>query len=469
MNNDAVLLINPPFREKVIRSYYCCFTSKADYLWPPIDLLVQSGILATQYSVEVIDAVAESLSDTQTLERVAKKKYKAILSLTGSFTWKRDFEFLNLLVKQTSSQLFISGNIALFETEFLLKRYPLLTGVLHNFTSYDLLRFLNGETYFQSLSFRKENTNEMTIGKRNYDPHLPISYPVPKHQLFPLKYYSTPLVKNLPMTVLITAFGCPFCCTFCVSSTLDWRKRPIEDIIEELKAVQSLGIKELFIEDNTFTASKRYVQILCQRIIEEKMHLSWTCNIHASTIDRPTLIAMKRAGCHLVQVGVESASDSILEKHKKSTNTDQIKNCLRLCQEVGLRTLGYFIIGLPGETISSTHHTIQYAIDLNPTYASFSIATPDYGTSMRQEVIEKKYMDNSMEEFDSSTTPLITTDTLTASQIKTLERFAYKRFYLRPKKILELLGLHLGYRRLKLLLENAIFLFKKYGTPDYRN
>ena len=57
-----VLLLNPPGERTYIRDYLCSKTTKSNYLFHPIDLLVLSGTLASEHETEVLDAVCERLA-----------------------------------------------------------------------------------------------------------------------------------------------------------------------------------------------------------------------------------------------------------------------------------------------------------------------------------------------------------------------------------------------------------------------
>lgn len=59
---ETVLLLNPPGKKRYIRDYFCSKVSKSGYLYPPTDLLLQSGLLARDFRVSALDAVAEGLS-----------------------------------------------------------------------------------------------------------------------------------------------------------------------------------------------------------------------------------------------------------------------------------------------------------------------------------------------------------------------------------------------------------------------
>ena len=97
---EKIVLLNLPGEKLFLRDQYCSFVSKADYLWPPLDLLVQSGVLSQDFEIKIIDAIALKMSYSDCLKILRKEKPKAILFLSGTASWKSDFEFLKRAKKQ---------------------------------------------------------------------------------------------------------------------------------------------------------------------------------------------------------------------------------------------------------------------------------------------------------------------------------------------------------------------------------
>lgn len=455
---ESILLLNPPFKKTLIRDYYCCFTSKTNYIWPPIDLLVLSGILSKYFKVKVIDAIAENLSYQSCLQKIKNENFQALVFLTGTVSFKQDFAFIKKLSQSKKFICLVSGNITLFKPKYFLKKYSFLDGIIHNFTSNDVLKFLKIKTgKVNTISYRKNK--KIIIGKINFWKEKTISYPQPLHEMFPIKNYQSPIAKRLPMTSIITSFGCPFTCKFCIGSTLRYKARKIENILNELEYIKSLGIQELFFEDCTFNTNNEQIKNLCRQMIKRKFNFTWSCNIHSALVNEIVFKLMKKAGCHTVQIGIESASEKILTRYSKSTNKTLIKKAFQICKRVGLNTLGYFIIGLPGETEKSTLATIKLAKKLDPTFVSFSVATPDYGTELRKQSQEKGWLDDS-EIFDSSGSAVLNTKQLSKNKANRLLKKAYLEFYLRPKIILRYLKQNLSFFGLKRIVKEGLYLIK---------
>lgn len=89
-----------------------------------------------------------------------------------------------------------------------------------------------------------------------------------------------------------------------------YRSRTADNIVDEFEYIcQNLPeVKEIFIEDDTFTVNKSLVLDVCRKIKERKLDITWSCNARA-TLDYSTLQEMKSAGCRLLIVGYESGND----------------------------------------------------------------------------------------------------------------------------------------------------------------
>ena len=90
-----ILLLNPPGHQAYIRDYYCSKVSKTNYLFPPVDLLILSGILAQDHYVSVVDAIADHQSADDVIRTFDSLKPDVVISLVGAVALADDLRFLN--------------------------------------------------------------------------------------------------------------------------------------------------------------------------------------------------------------------------------------------------------------------------------------------------------------------------------------------------------------------------------------
>ena len=160
------------------------------------------------------------------------------------------------------------------------------------------------------------------------------------------------------------------------------RFRSVENIIAEFQYITDSipFVKEIFIEDDTFTLKKERVRRFCTGLIDRNIKVAWSCNARAD-LDYETLKLMKKAGCRLIIVGYESGSNEILQSIKKGITIEKAKVFTRDAKRAGLLVHGDFIIGLPGETERTAQATLDYIQEIKPDIIQVAVATPIPGTA----------------------------------------------------------------------------------------
>jgi radical SAM superfamily enzyme YgiQ (UPF0313 family) len=210
--------------------------------------------------------------------------------------------------------------------------------------------------------------------------------------------------------------------------------------------VHDWHVAEIGVLDDSFNIDRQRVLELCQRLVEERLNqVPWIMinGIRANIADEQVLGAMKRAGCVRAAFGVESGNqailDSVVDKH---LTLDQVRDAFRAARAVGMETIGFFIIGMPGETEATMDDTIRFACELDPLVANFSIATPFPGTQMYETVkAQGRMLAETWDDFSFfEGKARFEMPGLPAELVERKWKEAYRRFYLRPKRVVRTLG-----------------------------
>lgn len=458
---DRILLLNPPGQKLFQRDMYCSNVSKGNYYWPSIDLLVLSGILGQTYEVDVIDAIIERLKPDECLKKIKSHNYRAVVFLTGSASWQQDLEFVRHIKQDTDSPLLIgNGDILLYKAQEFLEKYDFLDAILLDYTSSDILSFLNKNLADISAMAYRDNGNIQVVRKPIHGGEF--TYPVPHHEKFPLRKYLLVHGKRFPFTSAQTSFGCPFSCSFCIAATLGYKYRSVDNVMEELKYVAALGIKDIFFTDFTFEARRKNTMELCKQMVKERLDLTWVCSSRASTLDEELLSWMRSAGCHTILLGVESGDEKLLENYSKGVTKEQVRQAFSLCRKYKIRTVGHFIIGLPGESEETAQKTIDFAKELDCDIASFNIAIPAPGTKLRESAIKNGYLAEDVLVFDASDSyPAIETPQFSKEQAWKWRKKAVREFYFRPSYLFKSAITARTLYQWKLLLLNGMALVRQ--------
>jgi len=182
---------------------------------------------------------------------------------------------------------------------------------------------------------------------------------------------------------IFTIRGCPHDCFFCGSRNLWSRKvrfRSPENIIQELKGLQNMGIETVHFDDDTFGVTPKRINSLCNAMIRSCSGLRWSCDLHVKLVDEPTISLMKEAGCYAIQIGIESGNDQILREMRKNITVQQALHACEIIKKHDIILHAFFIVGFPQETEDTLNDTVAVMEETRCDYLVYSIFTPYPGT-----------------------------------------------------------------------------------------
>lgn len=261
----------------------------------------------------------------------------------------------------------------------------------------------------------------------------PRTYPLAPHGGF---------VKNYPIGVVMSSRGCPYSCTFCASPGFSKRKirhRSPGNVFSEIKfLVDKYKVKEIHFEDDNFTFKRQNVVDLCNLFIKNKLNITWSCpnGIRVDKIDEELLRLMLKSGCYYFSFGIESANTEILKNIKKHETIEQITNAINLADRIGIMCQGFFIFGLPGETIKSMEETINYVIDSKLCKIQVAILDVIPGSELWK-YLGGQFKPNWNKKYFKE--PEWIPEGLTKNILMEYQEKAFRRFYFRPKVFFRLL------------------------------
>jgi anaerobic magnesium-protoporphyrin IX monomethyl ester cyclase len=298
------------------------------------------------------------------------------------------------------------------------------------------------------LSYRKPG------GEVVYNPARPLrkdieEIPWPAYHLFKIERYTNlqPLTDGLDPKArsftLVTSRGCPYQCIYCSKPITGntWRARSPEDVVAEWRyLVEEMGATEIGITDDVWNLKLDRAKQICRLLIDQGLtHVPWVTihGMRADSTDQELFHLMKQAGCKRVGFGVESGNQSVLDSIKKRQTLEDVRRAFREAKAAGLETMGFFIFGLPADTEETMEDTIQFALELDPDLANFMIAAPYPGTEL-WEIAQRDGKLFSMDWRDYAIhdeKARYELPTLPAELVERKWHEAYRRFYLRPRRV----------------------------------
>ena len=398
-------LLNPPFIKNFVRcGRWQGVAARGGTLYFPIWLSYATGLLEKEgHTVRLIDAIARKWNKEQVVNDVIEFHPDIIVVDTNFSSLKNDINIANLLKLKTNAITIIVGPPASqFSDDILNQGVDIVARFEYDFTLKEIASQVitdNNLLTIKGISYRREGKNIHNPGREFSTQEdldkIPFVSKVYKEHLNIKDYFLNHAFY--PMVQIITSRGCPNQCTFCSwPETLTGRKyrmRSINNIVAEFEYISKElpEINEIFIEDDCFTVDKSHVMEFCLKIKQKEIKMHWGCQARA-TIDFETMVAMKEAGCRLLDVGYESGSDEILQNIKKGITVEQLREFTKNAKKAKLKILADFVIGFPGETKETAEKTIQLIRELKPDLLQIAVATPMPGTDFYRTCKENNFL-----------------------------------------------------------------------------
>ncbi len=190
--------------------------------------------------------------------------------------------------------------------------------------------------------------------------------------------------------LIMTSRGCTYSCTYCFNNTLRKkyphqryvRFRDINKVIEEVKQlVEKYKLNHIFFCDDVFTSHKKRLIEFCEKYRE--LRVPFVCNARAEQIDEEIALALKKAGCIEIKIGIETGNEGLRKKvlHRFASN-ESIKRAFEICRKVGIKTYSFNMIGLPFETRRTIYETFNINKQVKPDSFQVSILYPFKGSEI---------------------------------------------------------------------------------------
>jgi radical SAM superfamily enzyme YgiQ (UPF0313 family) len=448
VNIKKVLLIVPPLSKEEL---FKRGASETGSLLPPLGLAYIAALLEKNgHFVEILDGIA---NPTSIIDIVRKTQNFDIVGLTAITTFAlRMKELIDAIKKENSNVKIVVGGPHATAVPM-----DLINDKSINFiivgegeqTFLELINRIDGEDYdnIKGLLYKKKGKVCHTE-PRELIKDLDI-LPIPARHLLSMKLYksSEARANKQPSLSMITSRGCPFSCIFCNKNIFGrgFRYHSPEYVVKEMEILKSkYGAKDIAIWDDNFTVNKERVYKICELIIKKKLNLSWSCEARVDCVDLDLLKIMRKAGCDYIAYGIESGSEKVLKKMRKGFTKDDVRRTFSWTKEAKIGIRAYFILGMIDETTKEMEETIDFAIELEPDIASFTLWVPLPGTDAYNEVCKNnelkdpKFWEHQIvPEFNFLDKPIYVPKDIKPSELMHMHQKAYRRFYFRPKYMLK--------------------------------
>ena len=452
-----VMLINPPVSFDVFYGEWDMSDVKSSS--PPLGILsLASMIRKYGYQVKVIDAHAEGL----TMEQIVKEVDSFHPQVVG----------LTAMTVMISASAEIAKKIKVHDPTIT----TILGGVhvtaepgetLRRYSQFDYAVIGEGEVVFTEFLEKLSRQRKLYYGvsktesdgsvqslvwregeKINVNPRRAFfkgldEFPPPAFDLVPnlFNHYRLSVfgTKKFKSVGLVTSIGCTGKCTFCDLGVVGrgYRANSASYLIDLMKDVwQKYGVTDFLFYDDLFVGSRPRLQEVCNIIIRDKLPFTWSCCARVDFIHVDMLRLMKQAGCWMIEYGIESGCQRIIDSMRKNITKEKISETINATYDAGIVTKGNFIFGNPGETHDSIKESIDFACKLKLNYAQHTFLQPLPGSELYETAGKYGEFDPSWDRFNTFSINFMPKG-FTRDNLVAYSKYFWRRFYLRPHILLQ--------------------------------
>lgn len=412
-------------------------------LFPPLSMAWVCAIAEKAgHDALLIDARTLRLTKEDVLDRLQAWKPDILGFMMTTYMFRETLEWVNFLKKNLNVPVIIGGyNLRVYPQESVSVDGPdfgCLNSAYH--TVPGLLKELEGQRRFQDVpGLIYKDSGQIKMNPYGEDPDFN-AYPNPARHLLPNDLYAEFTTERKNFTVMVTSKGCPRECLFCEAGHTRYNPRSPETVLNEIEECYSrYTIREIDFFDYDFCIDRKRVEEICNGIMKKRLDVTWACRTRVDYVDETLLRLMKAAGCSRIYFGIESGVQEILNRLNKGINLQQIRDTVEMTKGVGIRALGFFLVGSPGETHETFQKTVQFAKSLKLDYVQFSKLTAKPLTPYWRQMVKNDSYDYWREYILGHTgeKPLPRPWTsLTNDEIDRLTKKAYMVYHCRPMFLL---------------------------------
>ena len=202
-----------------------------------------------------------------------------------------------------------------------------------------------------------------------------------------------------PCLPILSSRSCPNQCRFCnmyITHGRRFRMRSAENVLDEIEyLINKFNVRHFYFVDDNFSLNPVRAKKILKGIMERGLHVKYNFHngLSIKTLDRELISLMKKSGCTSVCLAIESGSERIRnEVYGKNLSTKKIFDVFKWCREEGIPTIGYFMVGAPGETRTDFEESKKLLLNLPMSLATVGIYTPYPDTELYDECKDKGWL-----------------------------------------------------------------------------
>jgi len=379
----------------LIKPYWPYPYSKRDStynrIWPPLSLLNCAGLLEKNgFTVKILDAHAERINPEKISNYIGRFD-KVFITSSSLDRWQCPsidiVPFLRAVehIREVTNEVYVMGYHGTVEPGKILNLTK-AKAVIREEPEATLLDICRGKALLNIKGVSFKSGAKLISTPRRELLSLKI-LPAPAFHLLNFRKYRYEILGG-DFALFEISRGCEFKCRFCnkIMYGETFRAKSKEQVFREVTlAVEKHNVKTGYFIDLDFFSNGKLVEALCDYLIEKNYRFKWACQTRPDFLNIEILKKWKKAGCSLIHLGVEAGSGKLLRAFNKEMDLDKVRKAVKLCQEVGIKTLAFFLFGLPGEIRQEREKSFKFAKELNTEFVSFHKVFPYLGSNIHQD------------------------------------------------------------------------------------
>lgn len=344
---------------------------------------IAAALLAQNHQVEILDLLFEN--DIETAIVTHLERYHPDLigislrqvdnnELFGYRSYLEDTrEIIDIVHKHSRAEIVMGGSgFTLFPSE-LMQYFGLSYGISGDGEkSFPLfVQYLEGVGSLNSIPGICYHDSKEILVKPPAKIYDLETLPFPAYGLLDIQKY----LAIAPGLTIQGKRGCDMSCSFCPDGgdKEGCRVRTPESIVDEIQfMVAQYNTNRFHFTDGLFNCPMEHSTEVCREIIKRKLNLSWMVSISPAGITQEIVTAMKMAGCRYISLGIDTASEKMLESYHKGFRKQDIVKTATWLKESGIRFDYSILFAGPGENMDTVQETLDYLKDV-PQQAIFRV------------------------------------------------------------------------------------------------
>lgn len=405
---------------------------------PPMEECEAAGALR-QAGAEpfVVDAPALGLSESQTLETIARLAPDLVVLVTTFGTLDDDIAWAaRIRARHPGVTIGMRGAPCYVLSDDILARAPDLDFCVRG--EYELVFDAIARRGFREAvgTVWRDGDRIVSSVPSGLAPELDV-LPLPDRSVIDSSLY-TVRGLGMPQATVRVQRGCPFPCTYCLVHTVSGdkaRHRSPAGVAAEMAAVQKSGIDFFYLRADTFSLDRRWAIATSEAIAEQCPGARWVTTTRVECVDDEVLAAMRRAGCYGLSFGIDAASAAIGEKVRKKPDVARAHAAMRGCDANGIVSLGYVMIGFLWDTPETIDEAEAFLRAVRPDLLTIHFAHPYPGTRYHDDVTAARVAMGSPR---AQAEPALASHAISPAELERRARAMTRRHYARPAVIASL-------------------------------